>query len=132
MLRRWLNSITLIVVAVLALNSQCSAICAVAPCSTPTDCTAHCQQHHRHHHSHPEKSNSGQVCHVQHSEILNAESGTSLGKLAAINSISAQCLAPTFKLESFDTRLAAYWVHESALPVDRGTSVFELLSTFRI
>lgn len=132
MLQRWLNSITLIVVAVLALNSQCSAMCAVALCSAPADCTAHCQQRHRHHHSHPDKSNSGQLSPVQHSELLNAESGTSLVKLAATNSISAESLVPSFNLESFDTRLAAYWVLESALPVDRGTSVSELLSTFRI
>lgn len=128
MWRRWFRSLTLIAAAALLLNSQCYALCAISACSAKIDCTSHCQ----HRKSHSEKSDSGQVCHAQHSEFVNPERGAILFKLTTIHIIPAAPSVSVGNLRFVDRHAARCCLNQSERAGYSGTSVFAVLSSFRI
>ncbi len=123
MSRRGIPTFTLVLIAALLLNSQCYARCLVCVDSSPHASGCH----------HSEKNHSsGKACPHQHSDLFSPAVGIGAAKL--VNSHVALAIGPA----SFGPIRTIEIQHlGEILNIDRrhslpGTSVFALLSTFRV
>ena len=127
MFRRWLQSLAVVIVAALALSSQCYAMCAISTCQGPNPERSHCQHH-------SEKGNrSEQACQHQHSQLLGPQDdNTDLGKLAALQFSGMVAVSCTAAMQTFEVRPVVEIARRSRHAGHLGTSVLALLSTFRL
>lgn len=124
MFRRWLQSLALVLVAALVLNSQCYAACPV--CTAPSSHASGC-------HHHPEKGNNfGKACPHQTSDLFSPEARLDLAKLADVH------FAPTVgflfvpQVHAVEIQPTAEILQTPEQHLPPGKSVLALLSTFRV
>jgi hypothetical protein len=123
MLRRWLQCVTLALVAALLVGSQCYALCSVSACTPSNQGASHCHQH-------PAKTQ--QACQYQHSDIYSPEDSTEIAKLSS--TISTLALAvPSVAIGQIGLCLSSVeFVGEVGAHKHLGTNVLAFLSIFRI
>lgn len=122
MLRRWFQSATLALVALLLLSSQCYAVCAFAACATP--------QQHPDSPCHHGSKKTNHACSHQHVELSSPESGIEVGPLPSpgLSTVSS----PHSPVTLIALQPSVFERVEPPRGSSSGRSTLALLSAFRI